>query len=72
MPAYNANTTLTGAVRLRYRLNWGRRVPLTRPDTSVWVRPLEAGKPPYLVSGTLLPVGPRRAGGSCGRRGSEA
>ena len=43
MPAYNANTTLTGATRLRYRLNWGRRVPLTRPDNSIQVRSLEAG-----------------------------
>jgi len=34
MPAYNANTTLTGAVRLRYRLNRGRRAPLTRPGIS--------------------------------------
>ena len=43
MPAYNANTTLTGAVRLRYRLNRGRRAPLTRPDNSIQVRSLEAG-----------------------------
>jgi len=41
------------------------------PGHQFQVRPLEAGleKPPYLVSGTLPPVGPRRAGGSCGRRG---